>query len=191
MRLSRAGVAWPTGKVVAMAALPGAALKTGMSSSAACPICTHAQLHEPCAQQSLSQSAGCWVADRGISTGAERVAPSSVAWSHALAGCGEASGIDMAACAEPSIVAEIATAAMALPIPLRIRQKAKSRRRAVRGMVTGYDTAPSCLVNEALEWGRLERSCRRARRRYISGTQGLGSPLNATGDSNGGRSGLL
>ena len=79
MRFCSAGVAWPTGKVVAMAALPGAAVKTGMSSSAACPICKHAQLHEPCAQQSLSQSAGCWVADGGSSTGAERVAPLSVA----------------------------------------------------------------------------------------------------------------
>lgn len=165
MRLSSAGVAWPTGKVVAMAALPGTAVNTDKSRRAACPICMHGQVHEPCAQQSLSQSAGCWVADGGSSTGAERLAPLSVAWSHALASCGEASAIDMATCAGASSMAGIATAAMALPIPLRIRHKAKSRRRAVRGMVTGYDTTPSCLVNEALEWDRLERSCRRARRR--------------------------
>ena len=165
MKLSSAGVAWPTGKVVAIAALPGTAVNTDKSRRAACPICMHGQVHEPCAQQSLSQSAGCWVADGGSSTGAERLAPLSVAWSHALASCGEASSIDMATCGAPSSIAGIATAAMALPIPLRIRHKAKSRRRAARVIVTGYDTTRSYLVNKALVWGRLERSCWRARRR--------------------------
>ena len=154
MRFSSAGVAWPTGKVVAMVAPPGTAVNTDRSRRAACPICMHGQVHEPCAQQSLSQSAGCWVADGGSSTGAERVAPSSVAWSHALASCGEASAIDMATCAGPSSMAGIDTAAMALPIPLRSRHRAKSRRRVMRDMVTGYDRARACHVKKTFKTTR-------------------------------------
>ena len=42
----------------------------------------------------------------------------------------------------------IATAAMALPIPVRIRHTAKSRRRATRGIFAAYDKTRRCDVKK-------------------------------------------
>lgn len=80
------------------------------------------------------------------------------AWPQAaLLTCASALDTTVAASSDIPDMAGIAAAAIALPTPLRIRHRAKSRRKAMRGIGTGYDTARACNVNKLSIGARLER----------------------------------
>lgn len=153
--MSRTGVEWPIARTATRLVPRGNGATNAISSRAPCTTCIQGQVHAPRAQQSLSQSAG-WLAggDVGGVTGADAVG-ALWAWPQAaFSDCASASVITIIASCDEADMAGIAIAAMALPIPLRSRHRAKSRRRVMRDMVTGYDRARACHVKKTFKTTR-------------------------------------
>lgn len=113
---------------------PGDGTINAISSRAACATWIHGQVHAPRSQQSLAQSAG-WLAGKEAGAGSGAVGALSAWPQSALPDCASASVITIAgSCDMPDMVG-IAIAAVALPTPLRMRHKAKSSLRAMRGIM--------------------------------------------------------
>lgn len=152
MNSGGSGAGWPNEKAAITWVRPDNAGRGGaISSRVACTKCMHWQLQVRSAQQSWPHSPGCVPGARAslrLSFSWASV-PVSVPepWSHGLEGFDSGEAASATVSGVSPCRGGITEAARALPIPLRIRQKARSRRKATRDMQKRLRDPQGCGVN--------------------------------------------